>query len=76
MILIVVMLLVVFGVGNGIWIIFEWNIWFLVILLVVFIIFGLFKWLMSFFIMLLGDYFWNVILMGFWIVNEVGNVSW
>lgn len=73
---IVATLSAVSGVGNGIRIISEWNIWLSVILLAAFIIFGPFKWLMSFFITSLGDYLWNVIPMGFWTANEAGNVSW
>jgi choline/glycine/proline betaine transport protein len=64
------------GVGNGIRIISEWNIWLSIILLAAFIILGPFKWLMSFFVTTLGDYLWNVIPMGFWTANESGNVSW
>jgi choline/glycine/proline betaine transport protein len=64
------------GVGNGIRIISEWNIWLSVILLLAFMIFGPFKWLMSFFITSLGDYLWNVVPMGFWTANEKGNVAW
>lgn len=64
------------GVGNGIRIISEWNIWLSVLLLLAFMIFGPFTWLMSFFITSLGDYLWNVIPMGFWTANEKGNVAW
>ena len=47
-----------------------------VILLLAFMVFGPFKWLMSFFITSLGDYLWNVVPMGFWTANEKGNVAW
>ncbi|WP_428524710.1 BCCT family transporter [Roseibium sp.] len=73
---IVATLSAVSGVGNGIRIISEWNIWLSVILLAAFIALGPFKWLMSFFVTTLGDYLWNVIPMGFWTANEAGNVSW
>ena len=64
------------GVGNGIRIISEWNIWLSVILLAAFVFLGPFKWLMSFFVTSIGDYLWNVIPMGFWTANEPGNVAW
>ena len=64
------------GVGNGIRIISEWNIWLSVVLLLAFMLFGPFKWLMSFFITSIGDYLWNVVPMGFWTANEKGNVAW
>ena len=64
------------GVGKGIRIISEWNIWLSIVLLAVFIAFGPFKWLMSFFITSLGDYIWNLVPMGFWTANEEGNVAW
>lgn len=64
------------GVGNGIRIISEWNIWLSIILLTVFIVLGPFKWLMSLFVTSLGEYLWNVIPMGFWTANEEGNVAW
>ncbi|QDG77119.1 BCCT family transporter [Labrenzia sp. PHM005] len=73
---IVATLSAVSGVGNGIRIISEWNIWLSVVLLAAFIAFGPFKWLMSFFVTSLGDYLWNVVPMGFWTANEAGNVSW
>ena len=64
------------GVGKGIRIISEWNIWLSIVLLAAFIAFGPFKWLMSFFITTLGDYVWNLVPMGFWTANEPGNAAW
>ncbi|MFY0309978.1 BCCT family transporter [Leisingera sp. D0M16] len=64
------------GVGKGIRIISEWNIWLSIILLACFMIFGPFEWLMSFFVTSIGDYLWNVIPMGFWTANEAGNSAW
>lgn len=64
------------GVGNGIRIISEWNIWLSILLLAAFIFFGPFKWLMSFFVTSIGDYIWNVVPMGFWTANEPGNAAW
>ncbi|NQW08938.1 MAG: BCCT family transporter [Alphaproteobacteria bacterium] len=64
------------GVGNGIRIISEWNIWLSIVLLAAFVAFGPFKFLMSFFITSLGDYIWNVIPMGFWTASEPGNAAW
>ncbi|MCP5197226.1 MAG: BCCT family transporter [Gammaproteobacteria bacterium] len=64
------------GVGNGIRIISEWNIWLSIVLLAVFIVLGPFKWLMSLFITSFGDYFWNLVPMGFWTAIEPGNAKW
>ena len=64
------------GVGNGIRIISEWNIWLSIVLLAAFVAVGPFTWLMSLFITSFGDYLWNVIPMGFWTANEGGEVAW
>ncbi len=64
------------GVGNGIRIISEWNIWLSIVLLATFVIIGPFSWLMSFFVTAFGDYLWNVIPMGFWTANEGPEVDW
>ena len=62
------------GVGNGIRIISEWNIWLSIALLAFFLFAGPGKWLLGFFVMSLGDYIWNVIPMGFWTVNPGGKL--
>ena len=64
------------GVGNGIRIISEWNIWLSVVLLAFFLFFGPFQWLMGFFITSLGDYIWNVIPMGFWTAGTEAEAGW
>jgi choline/glycine/proline betaine transport protein len=64
------------GVGNGIRIISEWNIWLSVLLLSFFLFFGPFKWLMGFFVTSVGDYIWNVIPMGFWTAATDENIAW
>ena len=64
------------GVGNGIRIISEWNIWFSLILLAFFLFFGPFKWLMGFFVTSIGDYIWNVIPMGFWTAGTDQESAW
>ena len=64
------------GVGNGIRIISEWNIWLSVVLLAFFLFFGPFKWLMGFFVTSIGDYIWNVIPMGFWTAGTDKEVAW
>lgn len=64
------------GVGNGIRIISEWNIWMSVVMLAIFIAFGPFQWLMSLFITSFGAYLWNLVPMGFWTAVEPGNASW
>lgn len=73
---IVATLSAVSGVGKGIRIISEWNIWLSIVLLAAFVILGPFQWLMSFFITSLGDYLWNVVPMGFWTASEAGNSAW
>ena len=64
------------GVGNGIRIISEWNIWLSVVLVAFFLFGGPFQWLMGFFMTSLGDYIWNVIPMGFWTAGEAGDRAW
>ncbi len=64
------------GVGNGIRIISEWNIWLSIVLLAFFLFGGPFQWLMGLFITSLGDYLWNVIPMGFWTAGTEGNTAW
>lgn len=64
------------GVGKGIRIISEWNIWLSIILLAAFIVIGPFDFLMSLFVTSLGDYLWNVVPMGFWTANSEGNSAW
>ena len=64
------------GVGNGIRIISEWNIWLSVVLLAFFLFGGPFQWLMGFFVTTVGDYLWHVIPMGFQTFNEPGDAAW
>ncbi len=64
------------GVGKGIRIISEWNIWLSIVLLAFFLFGGPFKWLMGFFVSTTGDYLWNVIPMGFQTFNDEGNAAW
>ena len=64
------------GVGKGIRIISEWNIWLSIVLLAFFLFAGPFKWLMGFFITSLGDYIWNVIPMGFWTAGTDPEIAW
>ena len=64
------------GVGKGIRIISEWNIWLSIVLLAFFLFAGPFKWLMGFFITSLGDYIWNVIPMGFWTAGTDKEIAW
>ena len=73
---IVATLSAVSGVGNGIRIISEWNIWLSVVLLAFFLFGGPFKWLMGFFVTSLGDYLWNVIPMGFWTAGTAKEIAW
>ena len=64
------------GVGNGIRIISEWNIWLSVVLLAFFLFGGPTKWLMGFFVTTVGDYLWHVIPMGFKTFNNTGDAAW
>ena len=73
---IVATLSAVSGVGNGIRIISEWNIWLSIVLVAFFLFGGPFQWLMGFFMTSLGDYIWNVIPMGFWTAGEAGGRAW
>ena len=64
------------GVGNGIRIISEWNIYLSIVLLAFFLFGGPFSWLMGFFVTTFGDYLWNVIPMGFQTFNNEGAAAW
>ncbi|MGI9311870.1 MAG: BCCT family transporter, partial [bacterium] len=64
------------GVGNGIRIISEWNIYLSIVLLGFFLFGGPFQWLMGFFVTTYGDYLWNVIPMGFMTLNAEGESAW
>ena len=64
------------GVGNGIRIISEWNIYLSIVLLAYFLFGGPFQWLMGFFVTTVGDYLWNVIPMGFQTFNAKGDAAW
>lgn len=64
------------GVGNGIRIISEWNIWLSIVLLAFFLFGGPTQWLMGFFVTSLGDYIWNVVPMGFWTAGTAEQAAW
>ena len=64
------------GVGKGIRIISEWNIWLSIVLLAFFLFGGPFNWLMGFFVTTVGDYLWHVIPMGFQTFNSEGYSAW
>lgn len=64
------------GVGKGIRIISEWNIYLSVVLLAFFLFGGPTKWLLGFFVTTVGDYLWNVIPMGFQTFNSKGPAAW
>ncbi len=64
------------GVGKGIRIISEWNIWLSIVLLAFFLFAGPFKWLMGFFVTSLGDYIWNFIPLGFWTAGTEQHSAW
>lgn len=64
------------GVGKGIRIISEWNIWLSIVLLAYFMFAGPFQWLMGFFVTTFGDYLWNAIPMGFQTFNSEGEAAW
>ena len=64
------------GVGNGIRIISEWNIYLSIVLLAFFLLWGPTRWLLGFFVTTMGDYLWNVIPMGFWTAGSKGDSAW
>lgn len=64
------------GVGKGIRIISEWNIWMSIALLAFFLFGGPFQWLMGFFFTSFGDYLWNFIPMGLQTFNAPGDSAW
>ena len=64
------------GVGNGIRIISEWNIWLSIVLIAFFLFGGPTEWLLGFFVTTFGDYVWNMIPMGFWTAGDPGGQQW
>ena len=64
------------GVGNGIRIISEWNIWLSIVLVAFFLFGGPTGWLLSFFVTTIGDYMWNLVPIGFWTAGSPGEVAW
>ena len=64
------------GVRRGIRILSEWNICFTIVLLAFFLFAGPFVWLMGFLATTAGDYFWNVLPMGFWTAGSAETTSW
>ena len=64
------------GVGRGIRMISEWNIYFSMVLLAFFLCFGPTEWLMGFLVTTLGEYLWNFVPMGFWTAAEADDMSW
>lgn len=64
------------GVGKGIRIISEWNIWLSIVLLAYFLFGGPAQWIMGLFVTSMGDYLWNFIPMGFTVLNGEGQSQW
>ena len=64
------------GVGRGIRIISEWNIYISIVLLGFFLFFGPFEWLMGLFVTSVGAYLWDLVPMGLWTAAEGGGASW
>ena len=58
------------GVGKGVRILSECNVWASLALLLIFLILGPTAFILGMVISGAGDYMWNVIPMGFWIDNE------
>ena len=73
---IVATLSAVSGVGKGIRIISEWNIWLSIVLVAFFLFGGPTKWLLGLFVTSVGDYLWNFIPMGFQTFNTEGAAAW
>lgn len=64
------------GVGNGIRIISEWNIWLSIVLVAFFLFAGPTGWLLGFFVTTIGDYMWNLVPIGFWTAGSEGEKAW
>ena len=64
------------GIGRGIRIISEWNIYLTVVLLGFFLFFGPTQWLLGFLVTTAGDYLWTVVPMGFWTAGEEDTALW
>ena len=64
------------GVGRGIRIISEWNIYLTVVLLAFFLFCGPSQWLLGFIATTAGDYLWAAIPMGFWTAGEEDAAAW
>ncbi|MDC0659897.1 BCCT family transporter [Leisingera sp. SS27] len=64
------------GVGKGIRILSEWNIWLSIVLLAAFVLFGPFQWLMGLFVTTVGSYVASFVPMGFWTATEGPDVAW
>ena len=64
------------GVGRGIRMISEWNIYVSIVLLAFFLFCGPFEWLMGFFATTAGEYLWNLVPMGFWTAAAPGHAAW
>ena len=64
------------GVGRGIRMLSEWNIYVSIVLLAFFLFCGPFEWLMGFFATTVGEYLWNLVPMGFWTAASPGNAAW
>ena len=58
------------GVGKGVRILSECNVWASLVLLIIFLILGPTAFILGMVISGAGDYMWNVIPMGFWIDTE------
>ena len=61
------------GVGNGIRIISEWNIYLSIIFVAFFLFAGPTEWLKGFFFTTIVNYLWNAVPMGFWVAGEAGD---
>ena len=64
------------GAGKGIRIISEWNIWLSMLPLAAFVVIGPIKWLLGFYVTIVGDYIWNFIPMGFRTTSTDENIAW
>ncbi len=64
------------GIGRGIRVISEWNIYLTVVLLGFFLFFGPTEWLLGFLVTTAGNYLWTFVPMGFWTAGEDGAALW
>ena len=64
------------GVGRGIRIISEWNIYLSIVLLSLFLLLGPSAWLLELLGRSVGSYLWHLVPMGVWVADTPGDSTW